>query len=287
MLTCTGVRFAHGSNDGQKGMGLIMLVLVGLVPAVFALHLPTSQDQLQKILVASQAAQPVFAKGSTTGPLDDDTADDHISRFLTHGTPDPLTMTSLALKNANVAAAMTRITSVHELSADQRARLRRDVYLIDNGIAKLAKAGTIAGSDMVALQRLRQELTPLTDYIPLWVKIAVAVALGLGTMVGWKRIVVTIGEKIGKSHLTYAQGASAELVTMTTIGMADIVGVPVSTTHILSSGIAGAMFANHSGLQRETLRNIVLAWVLTVPACMVMGSVLFAGTLFIVLRLFG
>ena len=117
----------------------------------------------------------------------------------------------------------------------------------------------MSGADAAGLQQLRAQLLPLTDYIPLWVKIAVAVALGLGTMVGWKRIVVTVGEKIGLSHLTYAQGASAELVTMSTIGLADVVGLPVSTTHILSSGIAGAMYANHSGLQKATLRNIVLA----------------------------
>ena len=111
--------------------------------------------------------------------------------------------------------------------------------------------------------------------------------LGLGTMIGWKRIVRTIGEKIGQSHLTYAQGASAEVVAMLTIGAADVVGLPVSTTHILSSGVAGAMFASHSGLQRATLRNIVLAWVLTMPACMMLGSVLFAAILFVILRLFG
>ncbi|HEY2872977.1 MAG TPA: inorganic phosphate transporter, partial [Reyranella sp.] len=129
-------------------------------------------------------------------------------------------------------------------------------------------------------------LVGLTDFIPLWVKIAVAVALGLGTMIGWKRIVVTIGEKIGKSHLTYAQGASAEIVAMVTIGAADGFGLPVSTTHILSSGIAGTMAANRSGLQAATLRNILLAWVLTLPACVILGSTLFAAGLFVVLRLF-
>jgi PiT family inorganic phosphate transporter len=115
----------------------------------------------------------------------------------------------------------------------------------------------------------------------------VAVTLGLGTMIGWKRIVRTIGEKIGQSHLTYAQGASAEAVAMLTIGAADVVGVPVSTTHILSSGVAGAMFASHSKLQRATLRNIVLAWVLTLPACVMLGSLLFAALLYAFLRLFG
>ena len=96
-------------------------------------------------------------------------------------------------------------------------------------------------------------------------KICVAIALGLGTMIGWKRIVVTVGEKIGKTHLTYGQGAAAELVAAATIGAADGFGLPVSTTHVLSSGVAGTMAANGSGMQWGTLRNIALAWVLTLP----------------------
>jgi PiT family inorganic phosphate transporter len=126
-----------------------------------------------------------------------------------------------------------------------------------------------------------------TKYIPTWVKIAVALALGCGTMIGWKRIVVTVGEKIGKEHLTYAQGASAELVTMGTIYLADQWGLPVSTTHILSSGIAGTMFANRSGLQAETLRNILLAWVLTLPVCVLLGAGIFSASLFLLLHVFG
>ena len=182
---------------------------------------------------------------------------------------------------------MGGIKSIGELSVEQRSRLRRDVYLVEEGVNKMVKAGTITDAkDKATLLKLRSELSNLTDFIPLWVKIAVAVALGLGTTIGWKRIVVTVGEKIGKSHLTYAQGASAEMVAMVTIGAADVYGLPVSTTHILSSGIAGTMAANRSGLQMETLRNILLAWVLTLPACMFLGSVLFAAGLFVVLRLF-
>jgi inorganic phosphate transporter, PiT family len=128
----------------------------------------------------------------------------------------------------------------------------------------------------------RSKLRPMTQFIPAWVKIAVAFALGCGTMIGWKRIVVTVGEKIGKSHLTYAQGASAELVAMATIMAADSFGLPVSTTHVLSSGIAGTMAANRSGLQAATLRNIALAWILTLPACVLIGAATFSGALYIV-----
>ena len=291
VLTCTGVSFAHGSNDGQKGMGLIMLVLIGLLPATYALRLATPQDNMQVLLVAAQGAQPVWDKAplpaAFAGPMDSVVADAAISRFLTTGEMEPLTLPSLAFKNARIVTAMTRFKSIGEMTTGQRSRLRRDVYLVDGGITRLLKSGAVRGDDAVKLKGLYDSLQLLTDYIPLWVKIAVAVALGLGTTVGWKRIVVTIGEKIGKSHLTYAQGASAELVAMATVGAAGIVGVPVSTTHVLSSGVAGAMFANHSGLQKGTMRNILLAWVLTVPACMLLGSVLFAASLVVFLRLFG
>ena len=136
-------------------------------------------------------------------------------------------------------------------------------------------------SDAVVLKNYKAHLDQATKFIPSWVKVAVALALGLGTMVGWKRIVVTVGEKIGKAHLTYGQGAAAELVTAATILAADRYGLPVSTTHVLSSGVGGTMAANHSGLQWATVRNIALAWVLTLPA-----AALLAGSLFWLFRHF-
>lgn len=287
VLTCTGVSFAHGSNDGQKGMGLIMLVLIAVVPTTFALYLQTPPDRLRAVLEASRAADAILAKAPPAGPLDEGSAEMHLSTFLTTARPQAETFPSLALMNRQVQAAVGRVTSLADLSVEERSRLRRDIYLIEASIAKMTRTGIVTGADAEVLAQLRREFLPLTDHIPTWVKFAVALALGIGTMIGWKRIVRTVGEKIGKSHLSYGQGASAEIVAMATIGMADVVGVPVSTTHILASGVAGTMFANRSGLQRDTLRNIVLAWVLTVPACMLLGSVLFAGGLFVILRLFG
>jgi PiT family inorganic phosphate transporter len=125
------------------------------------------------------------------------------------------------------------------------------------------------------VKNFKSGIDSATRFIPTWVKVAIAIALGLGTMIGWKRIVVTVGEKIGKTHLTYAQGASAEIVAAGMIGVADGLGLPVSTTHVLSSGIAGTMAANGSGLQMSTIRSLALAWVLTLPA-----SMLLAGTLY-------
>jgi PiT family inorganic phosphate transporter len=287
VLTCTGVSFAHGSNDGQKGMGLIMLVLIGLLPASFALYMPPAQDSLQVMLAASRAAQPILTRPAAAGPIDEATADAELSRFLTTGQPGGRTLPALALKNTDIAATLSRLTSIADLAPAERSRLRRDLYLLDSSIAKIVRMDIVGDAEAATLDTLRDRLLPLTNHIPTWIKVAVAVALGLGTMIGWRRIVTTIGEKIGQSHLTYAQGAAAELVTMATIGAADIAGLPVSTTHILSSGVAGAMYANRSGLQRATLRNIVLAWVLTVPACMLLGSALFAAGLFVALTFVG
>jgi PiT family inorganic phosphate transporter len=133
----------------------------------------------------------------------------------------------------------------------------------------------LAAADVAVLKNYKSHIDKATRFIPLWVKVAVALALGLGTMIGWKRIVVTVGEKIGKNHLTYAQGAAAEITAMATIGAADGLGLPVSTTHVLSSGVAGTMLANSSGLQMSTVRNLLLAWVLTLPAAMTLSALLF------------
>jgi PiT family inorganic phosphate transporter len=159
--------------------------------------------------------------------------------------------------------------------------IRNEMYLVSEGLRLLAKSKsiTVSAADKGTLADYKSQLDNSTKFIPPWVKVAVAIALGLGTMIGWKRIVVTVGERIGKTHLTYAQGASAELVAMVTIGAADMYGLPVSTTHVLSSGVAGTMVANHSGLQWATVRNLLMAWVLTLPV-----SIALAGGLYWLFR---
>jgi PiT family inorganic phosphate transporter len=163
--------------------------------------------------------------------------------------------------------------------------MRTDLYLVSESLGKLAKQKKLSDAESKDGAALKGRMDPVTKFIPTWVKVAVAIALGLGTMIGWKRIVVTVGEKIGKEHLTYAQGASAELVAMCTILAADHLNLPVSTTHVLSSGIAGTMAANRSGLQMDTLRNLLLAWVLTLPVSVLLGAGIFAFGLNLVIRL--
>ena len=186
-------------------------------------------------------------------------------------------------------AGLRGVTELSSIPAAARRDLRLDIYLVSESLARMSKAQAPAHGarcqDSRQLHRGPAQARP--TYIPIWVKFAVALALGLGTMIGWKRIVVTVGEKIGKAHLTYAQGASAELVAFGTIEAADVLGLPVSTTHVLSSGIAGTMVANGSGIQKETVRNILLAWVLTLPVCILLGAALFGAGLLFLLHVLG
>jgi PiT family inorganic phosphate transporter len=290
ILTCTGVSFFHGSNDGQKGMGLIVLILVGCVPAAFALDMAASPDALAKLNGgATQISMQLHQIVSPTAKVpSSDEAHRTLTTFLRTSKPDADTLPAVNEANDAVVARLHGVSDLHSIPGAERTALRLDVYLVGESLARLAKIKKIPdGLDASAAAKYSTSLKSLTNYIPTWVKIAIALALGLGTMVGWKRIVVTVGEKIGKAHLTYAQGASAELVAAVTIATADSLGLPVSTTHILSSGIAGTMVANRSGVQGDTVRNIILAWVLTLPVCVLLGACTFGAGLYFVFHVLG
>ena len=287
-LTCTGVSFAHGSNDGQKGMGLLMLILIGIVPGMFALNLSTEPASIDKLLGQSKAAAVLIEQRSGGAVADKETASATLNAYLkSSGSFNDKIYPALAEKNKEIAFMIDGRKSLSELPEDQRSALRTAAYYTAETIGKLGKTKKLDSAAAPALGQYKGSIEKITKFIPPWVKFAVALALGLGTMIGWKRIVVTVGEKIGKSHLTYAQGASAELVAMITIGLADNFGLPVSTTHVLSSGVAGTMAANHSGLQMNTLRNLLVAWVLTLPVCIFLGAMSFAAALFVVAHVVG
>jgi PiT family inorganic phosphate transporter len=281
MLTCTGVSFAHGSNDGQKGMGLIVLILVGILPGTYALKM--SADHASVAGIASEAASISQAFEREAGKkITGEQANQVLAEFIKpKGSPSADVLAALAGACDDISNRLKTAETFQALPPNQRGDVRTDLYLISKSIAKLDKAGKLDIDPAVKKnqQAMARHADELTNYIPDWVKYAVALALGLGTMIGYKRIVKTVGEKIGKDHLTYAQGASAEAVAMSTIMVADHFGLPISTTHVLSSGIAGTMAANNSGLQMATVRNILLAWVLTLPICIFLGAVLFAGAL--------
>ncbi len=290
ICTCSGVSFFHGSNDGQKGMGLIVLILVGIMPAAFALNPSAGPQDLSAIVEQAKTIQPCLDTKAPLMQVSGEDAIDELSNYMKPAAtvPSDRLWDALAGKNKEIAGELAGKNSFHDLTPDQRRNVRRDLYLESETLGKLVKKKEITDpADLAAIKKLTTSFNAETKYIPTWVKVAVALALGLGTMIGWKRIVVTVGEKIGKEHLTYAQGASAEIVAMACIGVADNYGVPVSTTHVLSSGVAGTMAANRSGLQMGTLRNLLLAWVLTLPVCVVLGAALFSGSFYILLHVFG
>jgi inorganic phosphate transporter, PiT family len=277
ILTCTSVSFAHGSNDGQKGMGLIMLILIGTVPTTYALNRALPPDRIAEFHVASSAAAAVIgqqAAGYTTIHGDPRPA---VTLYVSHRKLEEGTYPALAALVKEIGDGVQKYGTLAEVPVVAVGNTRNDMYLASEAIRFLMKdkQSGLSKDDVAVLSRYKQSLDSATKFIPIWVKIAVAIALGLGTMIGWKRIVVTVGEKIGKTHLTYAQGASAELVAAATIQAADLYSLPVSTTHVLSSGIAGTMAANGSGLQWATIRNIVMGWVLTLPAAVVLSATLY------------
>jgi PiT family inorganic phosphate transporter len=275
ITTCTLVSFFHGRNDGQKGIGLVMVILIAFLPGYFAVNTNLDLVQVKESLTT---VQTITAKIDTV-PLSEKERESY----------HKLVKSSTALSTI-IASGVTPKT----LTTTQKFDIRNAALTINKQSKKLLESESVALSsgDKKALKKATQGdkapffsygnssssgIAGVTDFAPAWVMWMVALSLGLGTMVGWKRIVVTIGEKIGKNHLTYAQGASAELIASITIGLATAYKWPVSTTHVLSSGIAGTMVASKGikNLQGGTVKSIVLAWVLTLPVTIIMSAALF------------
>jgi inorganic phosphate transporter, PiT family len=277
ILTCTGVSFFHGSNDGQKGMGLIMLILIGTVPTTYALnHAVTASESQDFIAVSEQTAASLDKYVQNSAAIGDPR--EELTEYIRTKEFKPNTMLALREMVNGIGTELAIFKELSKVPNTEVRNFRNDMYVVGESIRVMLKSGVpqISVADAAMLQNYKaQHIDRATRFIPLWVKVAVALALGLGTMVGWKRIVVTVGEKIGKNHLTYAQGAAAEITAMATIGAADFYGLPVSTTHVLSSGVAGTMAANRSGIQMSTVRNLALAWVLTLPVAMMLSGFLF------------
>ena len=281
ILTCTLVSFFHGSNDGQKGMGLIMLILIGVAPTAYALNRAPAEGHAAA--VRHRGARRLEDRRSAWRRIQ------HHRRSAPGGDrirsrPHDRGRHLSVARGADQADQ--RLGRAIWLRRQDAARQGRRTFATTciwprrlSASWPRTRRASCRPTDKAQIADFKKQLDGATKFIPMWVKICVAIALGLGTMVGWKRIVVTVGEKIGKTHLTYGQGAAAEIVAAATIGAADGFGLPVSTTHVLSSGVAGTMVANGSGMQWSTVRNIALAWVLTLPAAMIMS-----GTLYVIFR---
>ena len=275
VLTCTGVSFAHGSNDGQKGMGLIMLILIGVVPTAYALNKAVTPAETSTFVAVARQASATIGRHTLAPPPADPRAE--VETFVRTHHLTPATLPALRQLTDTIADQVSRSGSIAKVPQSMVDNVRNNMYVASEAIRLMqgARPPVFTGEDARTMLAFRRQMDHATKFIPTWVKVAVAIALGLGTMVGWKRIVVTVGEKIGKRHLTYGQGAAAETIAMVTIGMADVYGLPVSTTHVLASGVAGTMAANGSGLQWPTVRNLVLAWVLTLPASIALSAGLY------------
>jgi inorganic phosphate transporter, PiT family len=277
IITCTGVSFFHGSNDGQKGMGLIMLILIGTVPTAYALNHAVSPAEVQSFIAASAQAGSILDHYVSPALADPPDPRDELLTYIRSGKVQPETLPALRQLVNQLDQEVAPYKGLNSVPAAEQANVRNDMYVVSETIRRMLKSGNpgFKAAEKSELTSYQGKLDRSTKYIPDWVKVAVALALGLGTMVGWKRIVVTVGERIGKEHLTYAQGASAGLVAMATIFAADRWGLPVSTTHILSSGVAGTMAASGSGVRLATVRNIAAGWIFTLPAAALLSGLLY------------
>ncbi|MCF9034135.1 inorganic phosphate transporter [Acinetobacter nectaris] len=276
ICTCTGVSFAHGSNDGQKGMGLIMLILIGIVPLAYSLNKTMDSSEVQAFAALSEKSAHILV--SNPDQMDAATARNTLTQYIQTKHITPETTIAVAALSNHLGKLVADYKTMGDIPENTTINLRNDMYLSSTTLKAMQKNNQLTqlnAADTATITQYRKDLDQATQYIPTWVKVAVALALGLGTMVGWKRIVVTVGERIGKTHLTYSQGMSAEFVAMGTIIAADKFGLPVSTTHVLNSAVAGTMTANKSGLQWSTIKSIILAWVLTLPCAMILSATLY------------
>jgi inorganic phosphate transporter, PiT family len=270
IFSSTFLSFEHGRNDGQKGVGLVMIILISIVPAYFAVNHKGSPETLlssiNKIEMVVSHMDTIPGNSYNKGSL-----------------------TNVHEKLDSVQATLAGVKSFDALNGRNSKVLRNDIMIIDKELKKLTSPLTdekmieISKADKTLLKESTITMKGYIDYSPNWVIFMISLSLGIGTMIGWKRIVVTIGEKIGKEHLNYAQGASSNIIAACTLSLSSNYGLPVSTTQILSSGIAGSMAATSGfkNLRMKTIRNIFIAWLLTLPVTIVMS-----GLLFLLFRLF-
>ncbi len=278
ICTCTGVSFSHGSNDGQKGLGLIMLILIGTVPTAYALNSAVTSGQMAAFHKDAQAAAQTLNQlsgNANPGSIGTDAAGKTLLSTVQKKAVQPDTYAALSAMIGGIDQQIIHRASLRDIPQGQVRNARNDMFLADSALTVVLKNKALTADQKKSLGAFKADGTHATQFIPTWVKVAVALALGMGTMVGWKRIVRTVGERIGKQHLTYAQGLSAELTAMGLIQAATAFSLPVSTTHVLTSGVAGTMAANGSGLQWGTVRMLAMAWIFTLPV-----SILLSGTLF-------
>jgi inorganic phosphate transporter, PiT family len=282
IITSSGVSFAHGSNDGQKGVGLVMIILIAYLPAHFALNLDYARKNWDRSTQSLSQMGTIIQNKKSEIPDQNNFRGSEMSEQ--DGSLSTRLLDRMNQELEKILWVLDKRNTTAYISPEERLQLRKSILLLEDHTKTLegSDSSNLSEAERIIVNSARAELRKMTDYAPPWVMLMVALSIGLGTMIGWKRVVVTVGERIGSRPLTYAQGASSEMVAMLTISLADVLGLPVSTTHVLSSGVAGTMVANRVTLQHSTVREIALAWVLTLPVTTLLG-----GTLFLVFGLLG
>jgi inorganic phosphate transporter, PiT family len=275
IVTCSGVSFSHGTNDGQKSIGLIMLTIIGIFPSTYALN-PKGKTSLQDIAGIMQQALPLIGKYGDDRKAAALTAVGSLESRVHRDQGDAAQSTA---QSDSTMAKQKLEAGPRSASAQTRSAIRDDIYQVISELKHAEEAKGISADDKKSAQQLAKQLGSAVEYAPLWVRMLSAFCLGIGTMIGYKRIVKTLGERLGKAHLTPAQGASAEVVSAVLIGTAGFTGLPVSTTHIVTSGIAGTMVTSGTGLQYGMISRILMAWGLTLPV-----TILIAGALYYLLE---
>jgi len=274
ILTCTGVSFSHGTNDGQKSIGLIMLTIIGIFPATYALN-PAAGQSLNDLPTLMQRAVPLLQKYGDDEKATALASAKSIETRAAQGEP----VAHLDGLDANKSGQPARIEiGMKSETAKRRSSVRGDVYQVISELKHVEEAKGVSAQDKKQATQIAKQLGKSVEYAPAWVRALSALCLGIGTMIGYKRIVKTLGERLGNVHLTPAQGAAAELVSAVLIGIAGVTGLPVSTTHIVTSGIGGTMVASGAGLRYGMISRILIAWVFTLPV-----TILIAGGLYFLL----
>lgn len=276
IISAAGVSFSHGANDGQKGIGLLMLVLLGIAPASFVVNMNASTYEIKNTRDAIYNIEDYFIThnnelNSIIGKQPTANASLPDGDLNKYHCDDADSFTTLSIAKS----LYKKLDDYKQLSVEQRSQSRRILLCLSETISHVVKETNIPAKDKTYLNSLQTSLLKTAEYAPLWIIISVAAALAIGTMIGWRRVAVTIGEKIGKKGMTYAQGVSAQMTTAVSIGIASYTGMPVSTTQVLSSSVAGAIIADGGSLQRKTIKNIALTWVLTLPISILLSALLF------------
>ena len=275
IISAVGVSYSHGANDGQKGIGLVMLALIGIIPGKFSVNMNASNYEITRTRDAIYHFQQYCLQHTK---LIKNNFQMHKNKKKIFSSHTELFHGNIINTDKIIQQAQNLLNNLHnynQLSENQRSKMRCILLCISDMVDKVIKKPNILLKNKLFLLNLKKDLLKTIEYAPIFVILIIALALSLGTMIGWRNVVITISNKIGKKDMSYAHGISAQITAATSIGIASYSGIPISTTHILSSAVAGAMLADGCGVQISTIKNIIMAWILTFPICAILSAYIY------------